>query len=217
LGALIGDLLPSALGVAISPVPIIAAILMLFGKHARTTSLGFAAGWIMGVLAATALFTGLGSAARETSSATGWIVLAAGVLLLAEGVREWRARSGVASTPKWMAAIDEMKPLAGAGIGFVLAAVNPKNLLLCVAAGMQIGAAGLTTGGTVVAIVVFAVIASSTVAVPVFAYQVAADRLRGPLASLKAWLEANNKAVMAVLILVLGVVLIGKGLGAVTG
>lgn len=216
MGALIGAILPSALGVAISPVPIIAAILMLFGRHARTTSLGFAAGWVLGVFAATVLFTSLGSVARETSTATGWIVLAAGVLLLAEGIREWRARTGPAATPAWMAAIDDMKPAAGAGIGFVLAAVNPKNLLLCVAAGMQIGAAGLTTGGTAVAIAVFAAVASSTVAVPVIAYQVAADRLRGPLAELKVWLETNNKTVMAVLILVLGVVLIGKGLGGVS-
>ncbi|EGD53649.1 GAP family protein [Gordonia neofelifaecis] len=215
MGAVIGDLLPMAVGVAISPIPIIAAILMLLGKHARTTSLGFAAGWIIGVVAATAIFTTVGSAASGSSTAVGWVKLVLGVLLLAEGVREWRARSGPASTPKWMKAIDEMKAPAGAGIGFVLAAVNPKNLMLCIAAGMQIGAASLSTGDDIVAIVVFSLIASSTVVVPVLAYQVAADRLRGPLDSLKAWLEANNKTVMAVLILVIGVVLIGKGIGGV--
>ena len=59
----------------------------------------------------------------------------------------------------------------------------------------------------------FTVIAASTVAVPVIAYLVAADKMRGPLDRLKAWLQANNATVMAVLILVIGVVLIGKGVG----
>lgn len=216
MGSVIGDFLPLAVGVAVSPIPVIAAILMLLGEHARSTSLGFAAGWLVGVVAATAIFTTVGSAASGSSTTVGWIKLALGLALLAEGLREWRARSGPASTPKWMAAIDEMKVPAGAGVGFLLAAVNPKNLMLCVAAGVQIGAAEMGGGGTVAAVVVFALIASSTVAVPVLAYQIAADRLRAPLDSLKSWLQINNKTVMAVLILVIGVVLIGKGIGGIS-
>jgi len=216
MGAVIGDLLPLAVGLAISPIPSIAAILMLLGRRARTTGLGFAAGWVVGVLAATTLFTVLGSSSGSSGTTAGWVKLGLGVLLLVEGVREWRVRSGPQSTPKWMAAIDEMTPLTGAGIGFALAAINPKNLMLCIAAGMQIGTAAMSTGGTAVTIVVFGALASSTVAVPVVAYQLAEQRLRDPLAQLKAWLDDNNKTVMAVLILVIGVVLIGKGIGSVT-
>jgi maltodextrin utilization protein YvdJ len=36
--------------------------------------------------------------------------------------------------------------------------------------------------------------------------------MRGPLDRLKAWLQQNNATVMAVLVLVIGVVLIGKGI-----
>ena len=49
--------------------------------------------------------------------------------------------------------------------------------------------------------------------VPVIAYLVAADTLRRPLNAIKEWLDAHNQAVMAVLFVVLGVVLVGKGLG----
>ncbi|AFA75664.1 hypothetical protein GPOL_c46640 [Gordonia polyisoprenivorans VH2] len=42
-------------------------------------------------------------------------------------------------------------------------------------------------------------------------YQVAAQALRAPLARLEEWLQANT-AVMATLFLVIGVVLIGKGI-----
>ena len=52
LGALIGDLLPLSVGVAISPVPIIAVILMLLSKRAGSTSVGFAIGWVLGIAVA---------------------------------------------------------------------------------------------------------------------------------------------------------------------
>ena len=48
MGAVIGDLLANAVGVAISPVPIIAVILMLFTAKATANSLGFLLGWVLG-------------------------------------------------------------------------------------------------------------------------------------------------------------------------
>ena len=59
---------------------------------------------------------------------------------------------------------------------------------------------------------IFTVLAATTVVVPVVAYQFAADHLRDPMDRLKVWLEANNATVMGVLILVMGAVLIGKGI-----
>ena len=49
MGNVIGDILPLAIGVAISPVPIIAVILMLFSARARTNGPAFLAGWIAGL------------------------------------------------------------------------------------------------------------------------------------------------------------------------
>ncbi|MFW0787758.1 GAP family protein [Gordonia sp. CPCC 206044] len=213
MGAVIGDLLPFAVGVAISPIPIIGAILMLLGKRARTTSIGFAIGWLAGIVIATTIFVFLGGAFGDsTSTATAWIKLALGVALLAEGIREWRVRGVDHGTPKWMTAIDDMKPVTALGLGFALAAINPKNLMMCIGAGVTVGGAALSVGSDVVAVAVFSILAATTVVIPVVAYQVAADRLRGPLDRLKAWLEANNKSVMATLILVIAVVLIGKGI-----
>jgi hypothetical protein len=59
MGAVIGDVLPLAIGIAISPIPIIAAILMLFSARATSTSTGFLLGWILGIVVATAVFTAL--------------------------------------------------------------------------------------------------------------------------------------------------------------
>jgi uncharacterized membrane protein len=62
-------------------------------------------------------------------------------------------------------------------------------------------------------VAIYTVIAASTVAIPVVAYAVARDRMRAPLDRAKSWLEANNAAVMSVLFLVIGAVLVGKGIG----
>ena len=216
MNGVIGDILPLALGVAISPIPIIAAILMLFSSRATGTSLGMLVGWILGIVVVTTVFTvvsGSLQAGGEPPAGASWTKIVLGGLLLSVGIRNWRGRGGVHETPKWMAAIDSFSPVKALGLGFLLAAVNPKNLLLGIAAGVAIGGAGISVGQEAVAIAVFTVIAASTVAVPVVAYLFAADKMRGPLDRLKAWLQENNATVMAVLILVIGVVLIGKGIG----
>ena len=43
MNEVMGQILPLALGVAISPIPIIAAILMLLSPRARATSVGYLA------------------------------------------------------------------------------------------------------------------------------------------------------------------------------
>lgn len=219
MGAVIGELLPLAVGVAVSPIPIIAAILMLLSTHARATSIGFAAGWVIGIVAATVVFVFLGGAVNPDdgpSATSSWIKLVLGLLLLALGVRQWRARNEPHPTPKWMGAIDNMTATTGFGLGFALAAVNPKNLLMCAAAGVTIGSAALETDAVVISIVVFSILAATTVVLPVVAYLLATERLRGPLADLKQWLQAHNAAVMATLVLVIGVALVGKGISGLT-
>jgi threonine/homoserine/homoserine lactone efflux protein len=216
VNAVIGEILPLALCVAISPIPIIAAILMLFSPRAAGTGTGFLIGWVLGIVTVTTVFTVLSGSLTdggEPSSTASWTKVVLGVLLLMIGVRHWRGRGNATATPTWMSAIDRFTPVKAFGLGFLLSAINPKNLLMGIAGGVAIGAAGISVGQQAIAIAVFTVIAASTVAVPVIAYLVAADRMRAPLDRLKAWLQANNAAVMAVLLAVIGVVLIGKGIG----
>jgi threonine/homoserine/homoserine lactone efflux protein len=220
MGEVIGATLPLAIGIAISPIPIIAAILMLLSPKAKGTSVGFLLGWIVGILVAVTVFTLLSSVLPDGGTdeskplhASIQILLGAGLLFLA--LRQWRSRpraGAQAALPKWMSAIDTMNAGKGFGLGFLLAAVNPKNLLLGAGAGVAIGSAGLTAGEAAGTIAVFTVIAAASVAIPVIAYLVASKRMSGPLESLRGWLVQNNATVMAVLLLVIGFVLIGKGI-----
>ena len=123
MGSVVGELLPLAVGVAVSPVAVIATILMLLSKRAGSTNAGFAVGWLLGIFIATVFFVILSSAVSTSddgpSATVSWIKLALGVLLLAVGVKQWRGRSGEHETPKWMQAIDEMTAVKGLGLGVV--------------------------------------------------------------------------------------------------
>jgi threonine/homoserine/homoserine lactone efflux protein len=222
MGEVIGEILPLALGIAISPIPIIAAILMLLSPKAKGTSLGFLVGWLAGIVVAVVVFTLLsavlpGTDTDESKPIAGTIKIILGALLLLLAVKQWRTRptdGAEPPLPKWMSAIDTMTAVRALVLGFLLSGLNPKNLLMGVAAGIAIGSGGLAVGESAVAIVVFTVIAASTVAVPVIAYLAAASKMAAPLEELRKWLVHNNATVMAVLLLVIGVVLIGKGIGS---
>jgi threonine/homoserine/homoserine lactone efflux protein len=136
------------------------------------------------------------------------------VVALALAWREWRGRprpGHPTGLPPWMSAIGSMTPVRATGLGALLAAVNPKNLTLCLAAGASIGGAGLNGGEDAVVVAVFVVVASSTVAVPVIGYVAAGDRATRPLDDLRDWLTDNNATVMTVLLLVIGAVILGQG------
>lgn len=222
MGGAIGEILPLALGIAISPVPIIAAILMLLSPKAKGTSVGFLLGWLAGIVVDVVVFTLLSSIVpaddpSQSKPIAGIIKIVLGALLLLVALRQWRSRphgDEQPKLPKWMAAIDQMTAGRGFLIAFLLSGVNPKSLLLGAAAGVAIGGAGLTVGSSILTIVIYVVIACCTVAIPVIGYLVASAKMAAPLEALRGWLVHNNATVMSILLLVLGVVLVGKGIGS---
>lgn len=154
MGALIGEILPLALGIAISPIPIIAAILMLLSPKARVTSVGFLLGWVIGIVVAVVVFTLLSSILPEedpnaSKPIQGIIQLLLGALLLLLAIKQWRGRPRGDETPelpKWMQAIDKVTFPVAFGLGFLLSALNPKNLIMGAGAGVAIGSAALDVG-----------------------------------------------------------------------
>ena len=220
MGEAIGDILPLAVGVAISPVPIIAVILMLFSRHAARNSLVFLLGWVIGLTAVGAIVLVFGSASSGddggASTASGIVKLAIGALFLLLAAHNWRSRPGKgekAEAPKWMAAIDKFSAPKSFAFALLLSAVNPKNLGLTIAASSTIAAASLSSGQEIAVLAIFLLIASATVAGPAIYYALARERAQRGLDSLKVWLVDNNSTVMAILLLVIGAKLLGDGIG----
>lgn len=222
MNEVIGALLPAAFGVAISPVPLIAVILMLLAPRARASSLAFLGGWVLSIAAVVVVVTLVvdpvdSSKASEPSTLASILKLVLGSAALVLAFRQWRRRpkSGAEpELPSWMVAVDTMTAPKALGLGAFLAGVNPKNLTLCLTGAVTIGTGGLPPGKATAAIAVFVVIASSSVAIPVIGNLVARERMRGPLDELREWLTAHNAAVMSVLLLVIGMSTLGKGIAA---
>lgn len=224
MGQGIGEVLTFAVGVAISPVPIIAVILMLFSQRARVNGPLFLLGWVL----ALAVVGGVAYALADqgdvatNSGATdtvAWGKIVFGVLFLLLAVRQWRGRPapGVEpEMPKWMAGIDAFSPVKALVLGVLLAGVNPKNLLLTLGAAVGLAQLGLSTTDAVVSLVVFVVVASLTIAGPVVYYLLGGEQAKTALDEFKGWLALHNAAVMAVLFVVFGVDLIAKGIPPVT-
>jgi len=224
MGATIGDLLPLAIGIAISPIPIIATILMLLSKQAGKTSTAFLIGWVAGIVVVTVVVLLLVGEAGDSdggkpSTLSSVLKLVFGAALVLLALEQWRSRPKAGETgemPKWMGAIESFTFGKALGLGFLLSGANPKNLLMCLGAGTTIGAAHLSTGEDIVVVAIFTVLAASTVAVPVIGFLVARNRMEAPLTDLRGWLTQNNAAVVGVLLLVIGADLIGKGITGLT-
>ncbi len=213
-----GEILPFAVGVAVSPVPIAAAIVMLFTPKARTNGPMFLVGWIAGLLVVgfvILLIPGFATNGGEPSTTSGIVKGLLGIAMVIVAWLAWQKRPGVGETaeaPKWMAAIDQFSLGKALRMGFLLSAVNPKNLLLTAGAAVTIAGAGLTFGSEVGALLVFVLIAASAVAIPVIGYLIIGERADEAFSSAKDWLIQNNSIVMAVLLLVFGVSLVGDAI-----
>ena len=225
MGNAISAILPQAIGVAISPVPIIAVILMLFSQRARSNGSAFLLGWVLALIVVGSIVLLLANAGKisagGTPSTLAYVLkLLLGLLFLLLSVRQWRSRPKEGEEPqmpKWMATIDQFTAGKAFGLSALLAGVNPKNLALTLAAALSIAQAGLSGAQPWIVLAGFVIIASLTVAVPVLYYLFAGQSAEKALNTWKAWLVANNATVMFILFLVLGALLLGQGLGGLIG
>ena len=208
--------LASAVAIAASPFPIIPAVLLLFTPRARANGLAFLGGWALGIAVSVTAFTFLAEII-ETKDAVptwaSWTRIALGSVLIVLGVRNWLTRGRVTEPPAWIASIDSSTPRSALRLGVLLSAANPKVLLLAAAGGLTIGSTALPASEVAIDLVLFTVVAASTVALPPLLYALAGDRVLVPLGHAKDRLVANSAAVMAVVITVIGVALLVKGIG----
>ena len=215
-GSVLIELIPLALVVALSPLSIIPAVLVLHTPRPRPTGLAFLAGWLVGLTALTSIFlevSGLvGGLGGKPPGWASWLRIVVGVALIVFGVYRWLTRKKSAHTPKWIQSLSKLTPARAGATGLALTIVNPKVLFICAAAGLAIGTTGL--GGTRVwlAVLWYVAVAGSTVALPILAYAVSGDRLDAPLARLKDWMERQHAVLVAAILVVIGLLVLYKGI-----
>ncbi|MGA7398260.1 MAG: GAP family protein [Solirubrobacterales bacterium] len=221
MGEAIGGVLPLAVGVALSPIPIIAVVLMLATPRGRINGPAFVLGWIIGLGVAGGVILAISGAADASNqgSPADWVTylkLGLGIVLILVAARTWRGRpkpGEEASFPAWMKAVDQFTPAKSAAIAFALSAINPKNLLITAAAAAAIAQTGISTGNQIGALAVFVLVASLGPGLPVAIYFVMGDKAKGILDDLKAWMARSNVAIMTVICLIIAAKLIGDAIG----
>ena len=225
MGEAIGQMLPLAVGVAVSPMPIVAMILMLMSSKGRATGVAFALGWLGGIGLAGAvllLLAGPADTGTEQDSPTwvGVLQLVLGLALLLLAVKQWRGRprgDAEPPVPKWMNAVSSFTAVKAAGLAVALGVVNPKNLVFLVGGATAVAQSGASSSGQAVAWTLFTIIAGIGVVAPLVVYLALGDKAVHVLDEVKAWMIHNNTAIMAVLCLVIGAKLLGQGIAALAG
>jgi threonine/homoserine/homoserine lactone efflux protein len=222
VGQALGNVLPLAVAVAIAifPIPIIAVVLLLGSDRGRLKGAAFVLAWGLGLAAvgAVVLLVGGGADASDGGEPATWanvVLLGLGLLLLAYAVKQWRGRPSAgeeAPVPGWMRSVDGFTTAKAGGAGFALSALNPKNVLLTVAAGAEIAEVGLPAGQQIAVLVAFAILASVGVLTPVVLSLALGDRSRTPLERLRGWMARNNALIMAVLFVLIGAKLVGDAI-----
>lgn len=212
-GALLSTLIPLSLVVALSPLSMMPAFLIvLHAACPRRTGLAFLFGWLAGLIGVTVAFVQvphlLGGANQPAPRWTTWVRIAIGAVLIVIGVWRWASRKRRTQSPRWLNTIGRITPAGALAVGMVLAVVNPKVLLMNGAAGLAIGTAELSTTGAGAAVVSYTAMASSTVAAPMVAYAVAAERVDPQLERVRAWIEVHQAGLTAVIIAAIGGVLL---------
>jgi threonine/homoserine/homoserine lactone efflux protein len=213
----LSELIPLALVVALSPLSIIPAVLVLQSARPAPTGLAYLFGWLLGLLALTALFVEisglLGGLGGRPPSWASWLRIVIGAALVVFGLYRWFTRNAKPHHLPGTRHITEAGPGKALALGALLTVLNPKVLFICAAAGLAIGSSGRRFGtGLVIAVLVFVVVAASTVLVPVLAYAVSGNRLDPTLVRVKDWMEEHTGALVAAILVVIGILMLYKGI-----
>ncbi|MDW8805296.1 GAP family protein [Streptomyces scabiei] len=220
MGEAIGQILSYGVAVALSAFPIIGVVLMLATPRARSNGPALLLGWVLGLalVGTVVLLVSGGAGTSDQGQPADWVSaldLALGVLLLWVAAKEWRGRprgDEEVTLPKWMKAVDSFTPAKALTLGMALSALNPKNLLLSIAAASAIARTDVSAGAQAVALAVYVLLGALGPGTPVVLYFALKERSKHILDGLRLWMERHNTAIMAVICLLFAAKLMGDAL-----
>ena len=217
-GSVLGALIPLGLVVALSPLTVIPAVLVLQAPRPRPSGLAFLAGWVLGLAALTAVSVAasglLGGLHKSPPTWASWLRVVLGTVLILFGIYRWLTRHRHTESPAWMRSFATITPARAGVTGAALALIRPDVLLICVPPGLAIGGSGMDVADDWIAAAFFVAIAASTVAIPILAYAAAGHRLDDALARLKDWMDKRNNELLAAILIVIGVMVLYNGIHA---
>jgi hypothetical protein len=215
LARTIGEIVPLAVAVAFTMLPIIATLVVLVGSQHATRGFLLTAGYAAGLALMSGLATfGLLHVGLPRFDIAPAVFIVVGLLLLAlcglRFARRGRASTHPSRSPALLGRLQRLNRPGALGIGFQFA-FHPENLLLIGAASTKIVAASLPGGGPAIVLSTFCAISVSTVLVPSIIYGVAGSSMKSTLERLRDWLLTNSTKITFALLCAAGLFLIAYG------
>ncbi len=215
-------MLPAALGIALSPFPVIGIVLVLISPNGRTKGVAFTAGWLASLSLLTAVVLLAFEQIQESEgsrTAVDWVRVVVGVALLLAAGRKWRTRPGhgaQAELPAWTSRVNELSVRRAALMGALLGGVNPKNVVFTIAAGSSI--AELVDDGVdeIAAAALFVGLSSITVVGATALQLFAGNRGGAALRAVGDFMVRYANAITMVVFVALGGMILGSGIAGLT-
>lgn len=218
MGNAISELLNSALGIALSPIPIVGIFLILLGdSQEKLPSFLYIAGWSLGNLTVFLLAVASSSLAVEGTSEPHllkkvlFFLLGTGLILLAVDQFKKRPKVGVkVKTPEILDKMGQLTAKKALLMGVAFATLNPINLLLTISAGASVGVMEIMLVNYLVLVILFVMLSSSSIIVPTIVYFRDPVKMKPRLLNAKTWLIQNNSVILSMMLLFIGVNILGK-------
>lgn len=218
-------ILPMALAVASSPIQIVPTLNLLDSSGVRSRGTAFALGWIAGLAVVGGVTLALVNPARVRSQDEPWPVglalqLTLGLVMLVMAYRQWAGRpkrGEPRQAPAWMIGVEDAPPIRATLAGMVLAATNSKIVLFTVSAMLGVAQTGVSRRGALAILCVYIAVASATVIVPVVWHLLKPGRAGRVFHRPRMWLTTHDAVIVAVVLLLIGAHLVGKGVTGFIG
>lgn len=206
------DLVIIGLVITLSPLTLVAFILLLAAKGGIWKGLAFILGWmacLVAVIAAVVLATGGDPPRQHTAPSTAVLVVKAllGILLIWIGIRRRRRRGLPRKPPTWMGWLDRMSPWAAVGFG---AFMQPWSLVAIGAA--TVVQAKLSTVGDWLALVTFCLLATSSFLVMELYAVLSPEAAAARLGRIRTWIDGHMDQAIILVSLALGGLLLADSI-----
>jgi hypothetical protein len=211
---LLGSIIVPALAIAVNPVPIIACVTLLSTSHGKRNALYFIATMVILMLAigSAVIFVVGQSTSSSTSTGGAGLTTAFGIIFLAVAVQQWRTKPVEGKDPGWMKALDKAGLVAGVVLG-----VSLTNYALLTSGMQKIVTSGLSSSVQTSALVVFTLIATSTIILPLVVYLVRPVWAKRVLGRFRDWLMKHNRVILIVVFGLMGTVFTVQGVIGLLG
>lgn len=208
------EVLPSAIGLAITPTAIATVILLLGSRQPIANAVAFSAAFA--VVYATIAAAVLGAAATSTKPllslrTKALVEVGIGLLLLVLAAGTFlRDRSSPRKGSSFLRAVEAARPSRALGLGLMLAVLNPNVPILI--AGLGAIAATDVSGTVRIVAATFLVVAAEVGLVgPILWYRAHPETAAQGLERLKDWIGRHKRALDMAVLLVFGLIFTGKG------